>query len=166
MNSPIDALLYSLETSRRLFNRFTEDLTPGDYLHRPVPKANCAAWIIGHLILAERRFGSRVDCKCPPIPPGFEKQYARDEMAPCAADFGDVLILRPLFNSHRDATIAAVRTFPVERLNEPIPAPTTAPVPAPFKTIGESVQFTCFHQMMHTGQITIIRRSLGRPPIV
>jgi hypothetical protein len=166
MNSPIDTLLYSLEASRMMFNRFTEDLKPSDYLYRPTPKANCAAWLIGHLVMAERRFGQRVDCKCPPLPDGFEKRYARDETAPFAADFGDVMILRPLFNSHRDATIAAVRAFPVSRLNEPAAPAGPTPVPSPFKTIGESVQFMCFHQVMHTGQITTIRRCLGRPPIV
>jgi hypothetical protein len=166
MNTPIDTLLYSLEASRLIFNRFTEDLKPSDYLYRPTPKANCVAWLIGHLVMAERRFGQRVDCKCPSLPDGFDKRFARGDTAPFAEDFGDVSILRPLFNSHRDATIAAVRVFPPSRLNEPITSTTPTPVPTPFNTIGESILFTCFHQVMHTGQITVIRRCLGRPPIV
>ena len=35
-----------------------------------------------------------------------------------------------------------------------------------FATLGEMLNFMALHAAMHAGQITIIRRSLGRPPIV
>ena len=35
-----------------------------------------------------------------------------------------------------------------------------------FATIGELANFMALHAAMHAGQVTIIRRSLGRPPIV
>ena len=161
MNSPLDTLAFSLEAARMMLNRFTEDLKPEEYLHRPVPKANCAAWTIGHLIMAERRLGSRIGPAFPEIPAGFERRFAREEGAPQAAEFGDVTILRPLFNAHRDATIAAVKALPIARLLEPVQSmiPTV-------NTLGELIAFMPLHQVMHVGQITIIRRSLGRPPIV
>ncbi|MBC8107310.1 MAG: hypothetical protein H7Z14_12020 [Anaerolineae bacterium] len=45
----------------------------------------------------------------------------------------------------------------------------TAPVPKPrpmFKTLGELANFMALHATVHIGQITVIRRSLGRPPII
>jgi hypothetical protein len=161
MNTVTDALVYSLETSKMMLNRFTEDLNPKEYLHRPCPKANCAAWTIGHLILTERAFGKHVAATYPALPDGFDHRFSRDEGAPQAAEFGDVAILRPLFNSHREATIAAVKTTPPPRFAEPIQ--TTR---APFKTVGETMEFLCLHEIMHVGQLTIIRRSLGRPPLI
>jgi uncharacterized damage-inducible protein DinB len=35
-----------------------------------------------------------------------------------------------------------------------------------FSTPGEMLSFMSVHTAMHAGQVTIIRRSLGRPPLV
>ena len=161
MNTPIDTLVFSLDASRLMLMRFAQDLKPAEYLHRVVPKSNCAAWTIGHLVIAERRFGQRVGAEQPALPEGFDKRFARDEAAPMAADFGDVSILLPLFNAHRDATIAAVRALPPARLTEPLQQPSPM-----FKTLGESIAFASLHVVSHTGQLIMIRRSLGRPIIV
>jgi uncharacterized damage-inducible protein DinB len=162
MLSPTDVLVHSLSSSQKLLNRYCEDLTPAEYLHRPCGGANCVAWLIGHLVISERSALGRVGMTdVPPLPEGFEKRFARDAEAPKAEAFGDVSILLPLFNQHRQLLIDTVKGMPVEKLEQPLEKPHPM-----FGNIWSVVNFMALHVSMHAGQITIIRRSLGRPPLM
>ena len=156
-----EAIAYALTTSHALFKRFMEDMTPQDYLHRPTPKANCAAWIVGHLTLSERSVLKRLGAPLPELPEGFERRFSREEGCPQAAEFGDVTQLMPLFDEHRRRLIEAVKSATPEQLDKPMDRPHPM-----FKTMGEVVTFMALHGAMHSGQISTIRRTLGRPPIV
>jgi uncharacterized damage-inducible protein DinB len=157
-----DVLTHSLSTSGMMLGLFCGDLTPAEYLHRPCAGGNCAAWIVGHLVLTERSALKRVGVtELPPLPDGFETRFARDEAAPKADDYGDVSVLMPLFERHRAMLIDRVKQMPPEALGEPLPKPHPM-----FSTLGEAVNFIAVHVAMHAGQLTIIRRSLGRPPLI
>jgi hypothetical protein len=162
MNSPNDALVYGLAVSKQTLDAFIADFKGADWLHRVAPKANCAAWIVGHLVLTERRaltIGGVKDL--PALPQGFEQRFARDETAPSASDFGDTSILVPLFDRFRSMTIEHVRGMTVAQLNQPLEKPNPR-----FGTVGEFIGYMAMHVSMHAGQISFIRRSLGRAPIV
>jgi hypothetical protein len=162
MSTINDYLVHSLSTSQNLLQRYVADLTPQEYLHRPTSKANCAAWLLGHLILSERRaLGVMGVTNLPTLPEGFEKRYARDPGAPTASDFGDVMVLLPLWNQHRSLLIETVGKAGGEQLDKPMEKP--GPM---FSTVGQFANFMAQHTTMHAGQITIIRRSLGKPPLV
>jgi uncharacterized damage-inducible protein DinB len=156
-----DAIAYALTTSHIMFGRFLADLGPQDYLHRPTPKANCAAWIVGHLALSDRGLLKRLGGPLPELPEGFEKRFSRDEGCPQAEEFGDVTKLAALFDEHRTRLITAVKAAPPGALEKPLDKPHPL-----FKTMGEMVTFMALHATMHAGQISTIRRSLGRPPLV
>jgi hypothetical protein len=156
------ALAHLLFVSHKLLQRYTADLAPAEYLHRPSPTANCAAWIIGHLILTERRALTMCGVTdLPAVPDGFEKRFSRDEGCAQAAEFGDVAQLMPLFDQHREALIDAVKNALPELLDKPLEK--AHPM---FATPAEFAGFVALHSTMHAGQITLIRRSLGRPPLV
>jgi hypothetical protein len=162
MSTPNDLIAQNLKTAGALLNRYCEDFKPEEFLHRPCGGANCTAWIVGHLVMTERNALGRIGVTdLPPLPDGFEKRFARDETAPRAADYGDVTILLPLFNRHRELLIEAVRRAPMELIDKPLEKPHPF-----FATVGESINFMGVHVAMHAGQITYVRRSLGRPPIV
>ena len=157
-----DVIAHSLMMSQVMLHRFVDDLGPQEMLHRPTPKANCAAWLIGHLILTERHALARLGVSdVPPLPDGFEKRFSRDEGCPQANEFGDVSTLRALLDQHRNRTIGAVKRATSEQLDKPLDKPHPM-----FQTVGQFGNFVAAHVMMHAGQITIIRRSLGRPPVV
>ena len=157
-----DLLAHSLSASRMMVNRFIEDLTPAEYLHRPCAGGNCAAWIVGHLVMSDRSLLGRVGVtELPALPEGFEKRFARDETAPKASEYGDVGVLGPLFNRHRDLLIERVKKMPAEALDAALPKPHPM-----FATVGEMVNFMGAHVAMHAGQLTVIRRTLGRPPMI
>lgn len=157
-------IIHALDMSTMMLQRATDDLTSEEMLHRPVPAANCTAWLIGHLILTERSALKRLAVPAdalPGLPDGFDKRFSRDEGCPQAIEFGDVSILIPLFLRQRELLVEAVRRATPEQLATPI-----EPARPMFRTLGELVNFMALHATMHLGQITIIRRSLGRPPMV
>lgn len=157
-----DVIANSLTVGGMMLDRYTADLTPAEYLHRPCGDANCAAWLVGHLILTERNGLKRLGVTdLPPLPEGFEQRFSREPAAPRASDFGDVTALMPLFKRHRAMLIDAVKRATPEQLAKPLEKPHPM-----FATVGESANFIALHSTMHAGQVTIIRRSLGRPPLI
>jgi hypothetical protein len=161
MNQPSEALSLGIEFATMQFMRMTEDLKGDDWLHRPCEQANCAAWTAGHLVLVSRNMMKRCGVTdLPALPEGFEQRYGREGGAPKASDFGDTSILRALFKDHHDRFAAVVRSLPPETLDTP--QATEHPY---FRTIGAMLAFAPVHIGEHTGQLSTIRRSMGRPPI-
>ena len=114
-----DALVHSLTFSQKMLHRYAADLTPAEYLHRPTPKANCAAWLIGHLTLTDRSALKIYGVSdLPALPDGFEKRFSRDEGCPQANEFGDATSLLSLFDEHRNRLIDAVRRATPEQLKK------------------------------------------------
>ena len=163
MNTPANKIVHSLTVSKALLVRYCEDLSAEEYLHRPAPSANCVAWLLGHLTLSDRRTFSTVfgEESLPALPEGFEKRFSRSEGCPQAEEFGDVTNLLPLFVIHRDLLIEKVTTASPEQLSDDLEKPHPM-----FSTPGEMLSFMSVHTAMHAGQITMIRRSLGKPPLV
>jgi hypothetical protein len=162
-DTPTAAIVYGLRASQKLFHRYLDDLTPAEYLHQPCPGANCAAWLVGHLLLTDRKqlVGLGVT-DLPDLPTGFEERFAiTRQAAGTPGEYGAPSALVALFDDHRARLIAAVTTVSAEKLREA--PPYGSPL---FADRGEAAAFMALHTAMHLGQITIIRRSLGRPPVV
>jgi uncharacterized damage-inducible protein DinB len=66
-----------------------------------------------------------------------------------------------LFDQHHNRAIDTVRAATPQQLDQPLDKPHPM-----FKSVGEFANFAAAHAVMHAGQLTIIRRSLGRPPVV
>ena len=156
-----EVIAESLTFSVKLMDRYCADLKPEEYLHRITPRGNCTAWLLGHLILTDRRLLAFFGADVPPLPEGFEKRFARDETAPFASDFGDTSILLPMFDKHRALLIDTVKRSSAEKLSEPLEKPNPL-----FSRLGQMANFMAQHATLHAGQITMIRRSLGKPPIM
>ncbi len=156
-----DAIIYSLNASKQMLDALTADLKVGEWEHRAVPGSNCTAWLVGHLILTDRRALALAGVNdLPELPEGFEKRFSREPGAPEAKTFGDPSILMPLFDKHREMLMRAIAELPLEKFEQPMPNPHPR-----FKTQGEMFAFMGLHVIMHAGQISTIRRSLGRPPL-
>lgn len=161
--TPSDAIAATLVASQKLFHRYLDDLTPEHFAHQPMPGVNSAAWVVGHLALTDRRMlVNRLGVTdLPPLPAGFEERFATTRAAAgTQADLGDPAELVALFDAHRSRLIGAVRAAPTDVLNRPLDAPHPL-----FATVGEAAGFMAVHTAMHLGQVTVIRRSLGYPPV-
>ncbi len=160
-----DAILYSLRFSGNLTGMMVGDLSRQELHHRIVPTANAAAWILGHLILSERGAMKILGVPAESLPAlpddGFEQRFARDETAPKSEHYGDAEVLPAVFKEHRDALIRAVEAADDSVFGQPLPQPMRIA-----RTVGEFLLFVPIHVSTHIGQISAIRRSLGRPPVV
>lgn len=148
---------------RLLVHHLTDDLTEAEFYHQPVPGANCAAWIVGHLAVTARRTAERLGATdLPVLTEGFVERFSVTKRpAGGQSELGTKAELLALFDTCVEKLIGAVRTLPVEALAAP-PAN-----PGPFATtFGEAVQFGALHVALHAGQLSTIRRSLGKPPTV
>ena len=156
-----DVIAHSLSFSQAMMHRYIDDLKPQDYLHRATPNGNCVAWLIGHLVLTDRSALKNMGVtELPALPDGFEKRFSRDEGCPQAGDFGEVTSLLPLLDKHHALLIDAVKRAPAEIFDKPLEKPH-----ALFKTVGEFCNFIALHVIMHAGQVTMLRRSMGKPPL-
>jgi hypothetical protein len=156
-----ESLLGPLLRSQAMLQMMAKDFTPEQWLHCPVSGANCPAWIVGHLCVIERVGCCVAAGHEPPLPdPDFEKRYARGESAAPPKDFGDITQLMPTFDRYRGVIVDAVAHMPLGKFDQPL-----ANKHPLFKTVGEMMAFLPMHTMLHLGQLSTIRRSLGYPPL-
>ena len=160
---PQQAIAYSLRSSKLMFHRYLDDLKPEEFQHRPCLGANNALWIIGHLTCIDRAQLEKLEAhSLPELPAGFKERFATTKAAATGttADFGSPSDLIRHYDEHRDLLIKTVEQLPDGVLSSP--PPSTSPL---FADRGESLLFIGLHTAMHLGQLSIIRRSLGRPPL-
>jgi hypothetical protein len=160
MSTVNDLLVLGLVNTQALLKRYVADFSPKEYLHRPSPNANCAAWTVGHLAMTDRHLLKLFGAALPEISAGFDKRFSRDEGCPQAEDFGDVSTVVPVFDQHRDRLTTVAKSASPEQLNKKMDKPIGFAT-----TFGDVLVFASIHTSMHAGQIVMIRRSLGRPPL-
>jgi hypothetical protein len=140
-----------------------DDLTADDFRHQPVPGANSAAWVVGHLTVSVRRTAQRLGATgLPELTEEFIDRFgATKKPADTQTDLGEKAELLTLFDTCVEKLIEVLQTVPAEALTAP------APVPNPFAgSYGELLLFGALHVTTHGGQLSTIRRSLGKPPAV
>jgi hypothetical protein len=160
---PNDLLTSAYRMSRQLLHRMVDDLTDAEFGHQPVPGANSAAWIVGHLGVTARRTADRLGATgLPELTEEFVGRFsATRQPAREQRDLGTKAELLALFDGCVEKLIEALRALPVEALANP-----HAGGPAFATNYGEAVLFGTLHVAMHCGQLSTIRRSLGKPPAV
>jgi hypothetical protein len=159
--TPNDLLAAGYRMSAAFLHRMVDDLTPEEFERQPLPGANCAAWVVGHLALTLRntlrRFGAE---DLPTIPDDVVSKLKTTRAAAGEqCDYGDPKALLAIFDSCIERLQTAVQQIPAEALT----AASEIPVPFP-NNRGEAILFGSLHIMMHAGQLSTIRRSLGKPP--
>ena len=158
-----DLLANAYATGQKLLHVMVDDLTPEEFNRQPVPGANCAAWVVGHLAVTLRDGLRRMRFPdIPDLPPGLDTECkATKQAARKQTGYGDPKALVGLFDACVERFIQAVRGLPADVLaGEP-------DFRGPFATNrAEAIQFGAMHIAMHAGQLSTLRRSLGKPPVV
>ena len=163
--APNDTLAAGYRMAKLLIHRMVDDLSLVEFMHQPCPGANSAAWIVGHLAVTLQRTSVRLgvdDENLTGFSPGVLQLLATTGKP--AGDQSDIMIAKDLlavFDEYIEAVIAAVKRLPAEKLAAP------PSMPGPFATnFADGVLFGSLHIAMHSGQLSTIRRSLGKPPVV
>ncbi|MDB5325512.1 MAG: DinB superfamily protein [Phycisphaerales bacterium] len=154
-----ECLLFPYARSSFILNGMTLDLKGDDWLHTAVDESNCAAWIIGHLIVVEHWAMSHITEATPfKVDEAFKATFGKGSMPTPKTDYGDISRLMPMWTMQRTRMVELVTALPAADFDKPIEHPT-------FKNIGQLVALIPVHTSLHTGQISTIRRSLGKPAL-
>jgi hypothetical protein len=156
-----ELLIGGYRMGSRMLRLMCEDLTEPEFHHQPVPGANSVAWIVGHLAVTARRTAERLGAtELPVLTEDFVGRYSQSKKpAEVQSDLGSKEELLSLFTLCTDKLTEALRTLPADGLDGP------ALNPGRFaNNYGEAILFGSLHFAMHCGQISTIRRSLGKPP--
>jgi hypothetical protein len=163
--TPNDLAAAGARMSAALVRRMVDDLTPEEFVRQPLPGANCAAWVVGHLTLSMRTAMTRMGVDdLPAFPDGLAERVKQTREAAgvqAPEDYGEKAALLAAFDAHAERYQAAIKALPGEAFDaEPL-------VPSPLaKNRGEGILFGSLHIAMHSGQLSTIRRALGKPPLV
>jgi len=164
--SRLDLVIEQIATARRHTEGLIEGLAPADWFRQPAEGVTHVAWQVGHLayaehlLLMERRRGQRPQDE-ELIPARFRALFERGASpVPEASNYPGPEAIRHVFHEVHRQAIAELRRDPDERLDEP-----TEPAHPRFQTKFGAIQYCPLHEMLHAGQIGLLRRLLGMKPI-
>jgi hypothetical protein len=161
--TPNELIAGGYRMAKGLLHRMVDDLTPAEFRHKPAPGANSAVWIVGHLAVTLRRTAERLGAAdLPPVSAELAGRFAATRQpAGDQAGLGDPVELLKLLDTCADLVIEAVKQVPADKLDGPAVSAGALPT-----NYAEGLLFGSLHVAMHVGQLSAIRRSLGKPPVV
>lgn len=156
------AVRTTLAQSDFIVNAYLADLTPKEMMARTCPGANHIAWQVGHLIQSERYLVDKVaPGRMDSLPEGFDTRHKKDAAA--IDDAGKFLskdeYLR-VAKQVREQTLRVLDSMQPADFDKPVSG-----VPPFCKTAGDVMLFLGSHWLMHAGQWSSTRRSIGKPPL-
>jgi uncharacterized damage-inducible protein DinB len=137
------------------------DFSDAELMERPVPAANHLAWQLGHLISSLRFFGEAIRPQgMPALPDGFDQQHGKETASSndAAAFLSKDDYLR-LLDQQRAALVDLLNQLTEDQLSQDAPPDIRSYAPK----VGDMLEMVAAHELMHSGQFTVLRRKLGKP---
>jgi uncharacterized damage-inducible protein DinB len=153
-----DVVANQLKLNQGLFEQFISDFSDDDAKFMPAEDSPHLNWILCHLAASEDQIVSKISGQPQALSPKLHETYKGGSK--CIPEDGMTRTEAwQLFTKTHAATIAFIRDLDERQLSEPTPG---TPNPM-FKTIGDYVALLGAHGYWHFGQLTVIRRMLGKP---
>jgi hypothetical protein len=163
MVGPKDVVVGQMQTSQFLFEKLTSDLTDAEFFKAPMPGANHAGWIVGHIACSEDWVTSLLTGSKMQIPEDTHAMFKSGSVChPDAARYPARRKLDELFRDSRAHALEAIKTFDAARWNDPNPKGNNGPFP----TLGSLCALLGFHPFWHIGQLTVCRVFMGKPKVL
>jgi uncharacterized damage-inducible protein DinB len=155
-----------IEFARRYTQSLLKDIDDSDWFRQPGGCVTHVAWQVGHLAMAEYglalfRLRDRRPEDAKLMSASFRKQFIK----------GSTPDADPANNptpAEIRATLDRVHTLVLSELSGYSDEQLDAPVPEPYAVYGTKLGalfFCAAHEMMHAGQIGLLRRLLGKTPV-
>jgi uncharacterized damage-inducible protein DinB len=159
-----DVIIQMLDTARFVTTTYLRDLSDEELLVRPVPGAHHIAWQLGHLLHSECTMieGVRAGV-APQLPPRFAEHHSKEAANDNASEqFLSKEGYLALMMRVREATRSLLTQFSEEQFDAPGPEAMRSYAP----TIGSIFLMIGSHEIMHSGQIAVLRRKLGKEVVI
>lgn len=152
-------LLMTRDMSEKILSAFD---TPEDWCRQVVPGTNHALWFAGHMATCDNYFISR-------IAPGKEKEFEGwDKLFGMGSqptsdpdDYPPVAEIVDTMRERRSLLVDLIKG----RTDAEIAGPPSAGATDFLPTVASIYEMTSWHEALHLGQITVVRRSLGHNPV-
>jgi DinB superfamily len=162
----IQAAVERLEMARRRVKEFTGDLTPAEWFWQPAEYTTHVAWQVGHLAVSEynlclRRVRGRTQADESLIPGAFIEHFKLGSQPVAGAEnYPPITEVKRVFDAVHAQALKELAALTDEDLDVPVEQP--HPV---FQTKLGAVDYASSHEMVHNGQIGLLRRLMGKPAL-
>lgn len=162
----LDVALDAIRFSRGYTNGLLEAVPEEDWFRMPQPAVTHVAWQVGHLAWAEYRlvfqrvFAGHSE---PPAiaPPEYGELFGKGTQPhPDPGHYPAISEIRTVFETVHAEVLAQVATLPDDVLDEPSQPPHPA-----FTNRYGALLWVSRHELVHAGQIALLRRLFGADPI-
>jgi uncharacterized damage-inducible protein DinB len=157
----IEGGLIVLEFSRRALLGMLEDIPKDRWVHQPITTANHAAWIVGHLAHTDNFFLTSVAGRPSQIPAEWDSLFGMgSQPVGDASAYPNSAELKDQLRARREDLIAWLRGLSEAQAQSELPEELRVFAPS----VGALPNSIAWHEGMHTGQLTVVRKSLGIAP--
>ena len=160
------AAIEGIRFARGYMRLFLEDLTPEDWFWQPGEGVTHIAWQVGHSAVAEyslalRRIrGEQADDESL-VSTDCRQRFGKGSTPAAGADTNPPPDeIRATFDRVHDAVLQTLEDYSDEQLDVP-----SEPRHPAFTTKLGSLIWCGRHEMTHAGQIALLRRLMGKPPL-
>ena len=151
----------ALMFARRVMMGLLEEISDDQFFHQPFRGANHAAWIVGHICHNDDNFLTGLEGRPSQLPAGWEALFAAGSAPGGDSDRhpsrGQIMTQ---FEARRHELLGWFRAMPTDQL--------ISPLPENWKTFGANygvlMSTLAWHEGLHAGQLTVIRKNLGIAP--
>jgi len=161
-----DLAIRQIEFARSYMLSILTEIDERDWFTMPAGCPTHVAWQVGHLAMAEYglclyRMRGRQPIDLELMTSGFRKQFSRGTVPEVdATKYPSPGEIRATLDRVHAQVQKESPSFTAEQLQEPVDMPYAA---EPTKLGG--LLFCSHHEMLHAGQLGLLRRLLGRAPI-
>lgn len=162
----LQAAVDRIEMARRRVKEFTADLTADEWFRHPAEFTTHVAWQVGHLAVSQynlclRRLRGRTKEDMTLIPDSFIEHFKLGSRPVAGAEnYPPIAEIKRVFDAVHAQTLQELSALTDEELDVPVEQP--HPV---FKTKLGAVDYAPSHEMVHVGQIALLRRLMGKPAL-
>ncbi len=161
-----DGILEQIKFARVYVLSLLADIDEADWFVMPAGAPTHIAWQVGHIAMAEyglalfRQRGRKPE-DMELMSGTFRKQFSRGSIAEVeAAKCPSPAEIRQTFEGVHTQVLLEVPTFTEEQLNQPCDPPTVG-----LPTNMGALLLCPMHEMVHAGQIGLIRRLMGKAAV-
>ncbi len=164
--SRLELAIGQIRFAREYTQSLIADLEPSDWFRQPTEGVSHLAWQLGHLAMAQYglclfRMRGRADVDQDLMSSAFRKKFSKGTRPdPDPTKHPSPEDIRSVFDRVYQQTMLELPTFSDSLLDEVVDMPYAA-IPTKFG----GLLFCSHHEMLHAGQIGLLRRLLGKAPV-
>jgi hypothetical protein len=160
----LQAAAERIQFVRRYTSQFLDDLTDAEWFWTPPGFVTHIAWQVAHIAASQYglclfRMRGRTDEDEQLIPQNFWDNFKIGSIPVAGAENNpSVATVRAVFDGVQAQVLAEL----ADKTDEQLDVPLEKPHPA-FTTVLGGIEYSPMHELIHVGQITLLRRMMGKP---